>query len=208
MGSAVDGASIVDSFVTLGALKSRWLSWSSSRTKTQQRIFVGSSMDSSVNGLSILVLFVTLEAWKNRRLNWKSYRTRGLCHPVEDSTAYIRWLFNGPISRWCLDCGLVRNSWSVEEPLAQLDFVKDSWFLQSSRRLNNVHSLALQWAHQSMVPRLWARSKLLKRGRAFGLAVVRTGLVACQLSRRLNSVHSLALQWAQQSMVPPLWARS
>jgi hypothetical protein len=51
--------------------------------------------------------------------SWLGYR-------VEDSTAYIRWLFfSGLSSRWCLDCGLVRNSWSVEETLAQLEFVQD-----------------------------------------------------------------------------------
>jgi hypothetical protein len=148
MGSAVDGASIVGSFVTLEAWKNRWLSRRPYRTRglchPVECTFVGSSMGSSVNGLSISVLFVTFEAWKNRRLNWKSYRTRGLCHPVEDSTAYIRWLFNGPISRWCLDCGLVRNSWSVEEPLAQREFVQDAWARKSSRRVNSVLSFALQ----------------------------------------------------------------
>jgi hypothetical protein len=102
-------------------------------------------MGSAVNGVSIVVSFVTLEAWKESRwLSWSSFRKLGLYNPVEDSTAYIRWLFNGLSSRWCLDCGLVRNSWSVKEPLAQLEFIEDKDSTAYIRWLFN--GLISQWS--------------------------------------------------------------
>jgi hypothetical protein len=62
-------------------------------SKTQQRTFVGSSVGSAVDDASIVGSFGTLEAWKNHWLSWIPYGTRGLCNLIEDSTAYIRWLF-------------------------------------------------------------------------------------------------------------------